>query len=109
MLDVAIVTQGVILNFSMMKIIIEYNAMVLLTVVSSSNYLIMHDSVSKLYIHSTAETCAEAKFAAGFCKWQLKPMRKTCQVYRGNCYCDPYCVCFNDCCSDVQGTYIIMY
>ena len=59
-----------------------------------------------VYCPLLAQTCAEAKFRPGFCKWQFKPMRETCQVYHGNCYCDPYCACFGDCCQDVQGNYI---
>ena len=50
-----------------------------------------------------ARNCAQAKFNPGLCKWQFKPMRETCRVNLGDCYCDPYCRCFNDCCNDVEG------
>ena len=55
-----------------------------------------------IHTHNTshaAQTCSEAGKRPGFCIWSST---HSCHVSGRNCYCDGYCVIFNDCCEDVQ-------
>ena len=45
-----------------------------------------------------AQTCSEAGIGVGCCPWTSS---SSCYVGGGDCYCDSYCVVFNDCCGDV--------
>ena len=56
-------------------------------------------------IYYLATTCKEAKICAGYCQWSPNELYKTCYVEYSECYCDPFCVRFDDCCEDVKGKY----
>ena len=52
-----------------------------------------------------AVACKKAKKSVGFCKWRRNRLYETCYVEYGECYCDPFCVHFDNCCTDVRGNY----
>ena len=52
-------------------------------------------------MYSIAQTCSEAGKLPGSCTWNWS---SSCYVNGGDCYCDNFCVVFNDCCDDVMCT-----
>ena len=59
-------------------------------------------NIMELYYVNLAKTCKKAKISAGYCRWSPSKLYKTCYVEYSECYCDPFCVHFNDCCEDVK-------
>ena len=54
-----------------------------------------------LIIIIIASTCFGVMKSVGYCKWKFNNV--SCYVEGGECYCDPLCVHFGDCCADVNG------
>ena len=59
-------------------------------------------------MHTIARTCAEAGESPGQC---ITSSTSPCYVHGGDCYCDPTCTFYNDCCNDVAikvGMFILL-